>query len=216
MNLGRDAILEKKSEDDKSDKLNKVFLTQRLFAYFFDTLIVLIVASLLASPFINADKIKDLEDKYYTLIKESSSNKISSSQFNTDIVNVGYDLAVQNGMITIINVIVGVLYFVVLQVKMGGQTLGKKIVKIKVISNEGDLSYNQMIFRSFIANSILLDIITILFLMFSSRSTYFSCVIFFTFIQYLITFSSLIMILYSKRGLAVHDKLVHTRVVRLK
>lgn len=208
--------MEKKSEDDKSGKLHKVFLTQRLFAYFIDTLIVLLIASLLASPFVNSNKISNLEDKYFSLINDYTSNKIDDSQFNTDIVNVGYDLAVQNGMMTIINVIVGVLYFVVLQVKMGGQTLGKKIVNIKVISTDGDLNYNQMIFRSFIANSILLDIITVLLLIFSSRNTYFTGVIMFTSIQYLITFISLITILSSKRGLAVHDKLVHTRVVRLK
>lgn len=208
--------MEKNSEDEKSEKLNKVFLTQRLFAYFLDTLIVLLVASLISAPFMDTNKISKLEEKYYTLLKDSASNKINDEKFNTDIMNVGYDLAVQNGMFTIINVILGVLYFVVLQLRMGGQTLGKKIVKIKVISTEGDLSYNQMIFRSFVANSILLDIITVLLLIFSSRSTYFSGVIFFTFIQYLVTFISLIMILCSKRGLAVHDKLVHTRVVRLK
>lgn len=208
--------MEKKTEDDKSEKSKKVFLTQRLFAYFVDTFIVLLLASLIASPFINVEKIDKLENEYYKVIDKAIKNSDNSSKYNTDIINIGYDIAVQNGMLTIINVIVGVIYFVVLQIKLGGQTIGKKIAKIKVVSVDGDLSYNQMIFRSFISNSILLDIITILLLMFTSRDIYFSGLVLFTSIQYLITIISLVMIMSSESGLAVHDKLVHTKVVNVR
>lgn len=208
--------MEKKTEDDKSEKSNKVYLTQRLLAYFIDTFIVLLVASLIASPFINVKKINKLENEYYKVIDKVIKSGEDSSKYNTDIINIGYDIATQNGMLTIINAIIGVLYFVVLQIKLGGQTLGKKVARIKVVSTEGELSYNQMIFRSFISNSILLDIITILLLTFTSRDVYFTGVVFFTSIQYLVTIISLIMILSSKSGLAVHDKLVHTKVVNVR
>ena len=208
--------MEKDSKDEKSEKSKKVFLTQRLFAYFVDTFIVLLVASLIASPFINVNKINKLEKEYYKVVEKVLNNSESSSKYNTDIINIGYDIAVQNGMLTIIKVIVGVLYFVVLQIKLGGQTIGKKIARIKVVSTEGDLTYNQMIFRSFIANSLLLDIITILLLMFTSRDMYYSGVVLFTSIQYLITIVSLIMILSSNSGLAVHDKIVHTKVINVR
>ena len=211
--------MEKDSKDEKSEKSEKskkVFLTQRLFAYFIDTFIVLLVASLIASPFINVNKINKLENEYYKVVEKAIKNSDSSSKYNTDIINIGYDIAVQNGMLTIINVIVGVLYFVVLQIKLGGQTIGKKIARIKVVSTEGDLTYNQMIFRSFIANSLLLDIITMLLLMFTSRDIYYSGVVLFTSIQYLITIVSLIMILSSDSGLAVHDKIVHTKVINVR
>ena len=205
-----------KKEDDKSEKYDKAYLTQRLAAYFIDTFIVLLVASLIASPFINVEKINKLENEYYEILNKVVKNGENSSKYTTDIINVGYDIAVQNGMMTIINVIIGVIYFVVLQIKLGGQTLGKKLVGIKVISDNGDLEYNQMIFRSFIANSILLDIITILLLLFTSRDIYYVGLMLFTTIQYVITIISLIMILSSKSGLAVHDKLVHTRVIKMK
>ena len=205
-----------KKEDDKSEKYEKAYLTQRLAAYFIDTFIVLLVASLIASPFINVEKINELENEYYDIIDKVVKNNDKSDKYTTDIINIGYDIATENGMMTIINVIIGVIYFVVLQIKLGGQTLGKKLVKIKVISDNGDLDYNQMIFRSFISNSILLDIITVLLLLFTSKDIYFVGLTLFTTIQYVITIISLIMIISSKSGLAVHDKLVHTRVIKMK
>ena len=205
-----------KNESDKPEKFRKAYLAQRLFAYFIDTFIVLLIASIVASPFVDSKKIAKLEEEYSVVLKEVVNNADSAQNYQSDIVNIGYDIAVQNGMATIIQIIIGVLYFVVLQVKLNGQTLGKKIAKIRVVSNDGELTYNQMIFRSFISNSILLNIITILFLMFSNRNTYYSAVVLFSFIQYVVTFISVIMILYSKYGCAVHDRLTHTKVVRLK
>ena len=208
--------MEKKNEDDKSEKYDKAYLTQRLAAYFIDTFIVLLATSLIASPFVNVEKINKLENQYYKTLEKFTKSDISTEKYTTDIINLSYSIAVENGMMSIITVIIGVIYFVVIQIKLGGQTLGKRLVKIKVISDNGDLDYNQMIFRSFISNSLLLDIILVLLLMFTSRDIYFSGVVLFTSVQYVITIISLIMIASSKSGLAVHDKLVHTRVIRLK
>jgi uncharacterized RDD family membrane protein YckC len=58
-------------------------------------------------------------------------------------------------MLSLITILIEVLYFVVFQLYNGGQTFGKKITKIKVVSESNDLTMNQMIFRSLLSNYIL-------------------------------------------------------------
>ena len=87
-------------------------------------------------------------------------------------------------------------------------------MKIRVISDDGDLSMNQMIFRAFIVNFILSNIINFALITFSSKDIYLgtsSCI---SMIQYIIMFISIIM-LTTKEGRTIHDRLVHTRVVKV-
>ena len=85
---------------------------------------------------------------------------------------------------------------------------------IKIISEDGDLTINQMIFRSFIANSILVNIINVILLIAMNKTGYFYTYGSFELIQYVITIVSLFMVMFSKEGKAIHDRLVHTKVVR--
>ena len=73
---------------------------------------------------------------------------------------------------------------------------------------------NQMIFRAFIANFILFDIISFAVMLFSPKSIYLYMIVFIEIIKWIITFISVIMIMNKKDGCAVHDKLLHTMVVR--
>ena len=102
-------------------------------------------------------------------------------------VDLTYTIARKNGFVSLITIVINILYFVVFQLYNKGQTIGKELMKIKVISDTDELTMNQMIFRSFIANSILLDIITFMFMLSNSRMTYFTGIAIFGTIQYTIT-----------------------------
>ena len=87
-------------------------------------------------------------------------------------------------------------------------------MKIRVVSDNGDLTMNQMIFRSFLANSLLIDIFIFIFMLFSSKYVFFYSSALLEFLQYLMIFISVIMIAYTQDGCALHDKIVHTKVIR--
>ena len=87
-------------------------------------------------------------------------------------------------------------------------------MKIRIKSDLKELTMNQMIFRSLIANTILLDIITFMFMLSNSRSVYFYGLTVFSTIQYIITIMSIFMVLIRKDGRSIHDLLAHTQVVR--
>ena len=195
-------------------KNEKAYFVQRLIAFLIDVIIVYFVASLVVTPFIDVKENEKLTNEVNELLSKVTSQEINSKEFAEENMDLSYRLARKNGLISLITIVFNVLYFVVFQLYNKGQTLGKKLMKIRIKSDVGELTMNQMIFRAFIANSILLDLITFMFMLSNSRTVYFYGVTTFSTIQYTITLISIFMILIRKDGRAVHDLLVHTRVVR--
>ena len=199
----------KKSKKEENKEAEKALFIQRLFAYLID-----FVASLIALPFIDAEQYSKYSKDLKEMTQKYTTNEINSEDYLIQSETLTYNISRLNAPTTFITVVLGVLYFIVFQVYNSGKTIGKKIVGIKVISEDGELTTNQMIFRSFISNSILLNIINIILLLTMNKTGYIYTFGGFELVQYTITIVSLFMVMFSKEGKAIHDRLVHTKVVR--
>ena len=195
-------------------KNERAYFVQRLIAFIIDILIVYFIASLVATPFVDTKESEKLTNEVKELLNKVTNQEISNKEFAEENMDLSYRLARKNGIISLITIVFNVLYFIVYQLYNKGQTIGKKLMKIRIKSDVGELTMNQMIFRAFIANSILLDLITFMFMLSNSKIIYFYGITTFSTIQYTITFISILMVLMRKDGRAVHDLLFHTRVVR--
>ena len=205
-------IVPKKKE--KKKEVKKALFLQRLFAFVIDTFLVAVVVSLITTPFIDTKKEEEITDQSVEIIQKYANQEISLEEYSAQYMTSAFQLAKVTGISSIVSILISVIYFVVYQTRMNGQTLGKKVMKIRVVSTDGDLFYNQMIFRSMIANSILVNLILFICLLFDSSYIYFYSTMIFQSIQYLITFVSVIMVMNKNNGLALHDRIVHTMVVR--
>ena len=205
-----------KEKKEKESKEERALLIQRAIAFIVDMFLISMIVSIISIPFIDNAKVEDIENQTISLTQSYMNQEISISEYTTTYQNNYYKLARLSGPVTLLTIFFNVLYFVVYQVYKKGQTLGKKLLKIRVISEEGELNYNQMIFRSLISNFILVNVITFLFMIFASKSVYFYVSMMFESIQYIIVLVSAIMIVTRKDGCAIHDKLVHTKVIREK
>ena len=205
-------VVPKKKE--KEETIKKALFFQRFVAYVIDAFLVSLLVSLLATPFVDTKK----EDKYaqqtMEVLEKYSKQEISTQEYIDYYAQTEYQIARLTGTRSLILLFIGVLYYIVFQTYNRGQTIGKKLMKIRVVSSDGEISYNQMIFRSLIANSILLNIIMFTFMLFNSAEVYFYSYMIFAVIQFVITIISAIMVMNNNNGLAVHDRLVHTRGVR--
>lgn len=208
--------MEKSNDENINNNIKneKAMFISRLVAFLIDFVIVLFAASLIAIPFTDTKKINGLYDKSHELVNDFGTNKISTKEYIAEYINISYDVAKSNGMTTIIVVLIGLFYYTVIPLYNNGKTLGKKLMKIRMISRSGELTANQLIFRSFIANSLLLDFVSIILLLISSKTIYFYCFGLFSIIQYLITIVSIVMVMYGKNGLALHDLIARTKVVK--
>lgn len=205
---------EKKEYDERKDKQKKAMFLQRFFAFIIDMLIVSFIVSLVTTPFVDTKKISKLEEKSIEVVQKFQNREVDTKIYLEEYANIYYKLARNSGIVSLITILFNVLYFIVYQIYAKGQTLGKKMLKIKVVSNDGELFMNQMIFRAFIANFILFDIINFGIMLFSPKSIYLYLTVFVEIIQWIIVIVSIIMVMNRKDGCAVHDRLAHTMVVR--
>ena len=199
----------------RKKELEKAMLFQRVLAFVVDVFLVTMLVSLMATPFVDVEKSNKLSKESTELMEKYQSNSIGLKDFLSEYSVLSYKMARNTGLISLLTIIVNILYFVVFQIYNNGQTLGKKLLKIRIVSNDKELTMNQMIFRSLIANFILLELLSFTFMLFSSKYTYFYGVGVFEFIQYTVVLASVIMIGFRKDGCAVHDLLAKTKVIKV-
>ena len=199
----------------KKDSSEKVLFTQRFCAYFIDIMIVSIIAGLISTVFLDAEKLNDLTKRLENVTQEiTTTQEIDDLRFE-EYIDACYDVARYQGLIVFIELIVVILYYVVYQIYKDGQTYGKKLMKIKVVSTNGDLNMNQMIFRACFSTSLLIDLVSLLVLSFSSKYAFFYGTLSFEFICYCVFAVSVFMVMFGKDGLALHDKFFNTKVVKV-
>ena len=220
----KDNVIDTKKEEKKEEKVQltsqgeqfeKALFVQRFLAFLLDIVLVSVVASFISYPFLDMDSIQKLNESSVEVMENYTNGKIDEKEYFNESSTISYELARKQGVNTLVIMFLNILYFVVYQIKNNGQTLGKQILKIRVVdSSNRDLSMNQMIFRALIINSILLDMISFGVLIFANQSSYFYGVSFLAFIQFCILSVSTFMIMFGKDRRGLHDLVAHTDVVR--
>ena len=215
MSKKEEKIIEAEVEEKKTEIVNghdKAYFFPRAIAYFIDILIVALVSSLIIQ-FVPANKNYEKEE-YKQIQEDFTSKKIGIEEYMNKSVPVVYDIDYSNCSSMIIEVTALLLYFIVFQTYNKGQTLGKKLMKIRIVSNNGnEASINQIAIRSLIVNSILANLLIIGALLFSGRDVYYYISLGLQGVEGLIVMVTLIMILFRNDGRGIHDLLAKTQVI---
>lgn len=205
----------KKTAKKQEVHYEKALFIQRLAAYIIDIMIISVVVSLFSYPFLDNESIQKLDNQAMEVVEEYVAGDIESSDYISESISISYELARKNGVVTLITVFLNILYFIIYQLRKGGQTLGKMVMRIKVVSVDGgELGVNQMTFRSLIINSILVDMISFAILLFANDTVYFYGVGTLSMIQSVIIFASALMVMFGAKRQGIHDLVAHTEVVR--
>ncbi|MDD3187615.1 MAG: RDD family protein [Bacilli bacterium] len=190
--------------------------SQRLFAYVIDFIILLLVVNIVTSfiPVPSSqeeinNQIKELDDKYVN--SEISINEYLS-EYEVKIIE--YDKS--NIALNICQLIFILGYFVTIPVLNNGQTIGKKILKIKIVKNDGKLTFKEMIIRSFVTTSLMQLLTSTILVYFISSNYYFKTTTILTIIQILLVISTSFMILYRKDKKGVQDIITNTSVIEVE
>ena len=153
-------------------------------------------------------------------ISEKEYNKIIDSlntEYSTIEIDYSYKLLKHSIIPTIINLMCILLYFVVFQFYFNGQTLGKKLMKLRVISNnEKKLNIFNFLLRSFIVNNVLINSISTICLIFLSKNNYISYNEVIYVINYILEMAILFMIMFDKNNRGLHDYISNTKVMEEK
>lgn len=194
--------------------MKKATFTSRLLAYLIDSIIILLVSSLIALP-LTSKKIESLEKELKTTTNEYTNQKIDMNTYLEKTKDINYQMQKESLSTNIVCLIVSIVYFVIFQYLNKGQTLGKKLTKIKVVNKDGNKpSIYQMIIRTFITNQIFTYIVTILLVLLATKKQFLSIYQTLNSLATIFIIVSALMILYTNSMQGLHDKMAKTLVVK--
>lgn len=197
--------------------------SKRFTSYFIDFLIVVVFLNLLGLILPTSKNVEKL-NKELTEISENYTEKIEESEtvsiddmeaYLNESASISYRIDKENFLYTVLGVVIYILYYVVFQYKNNGQTLGKKLMKIKVVKDDGEISINDFIFRSFIVNSVLYNIISLILLFTTKDLNYIYAIGILGFIQFVVMIVSSLMILIRKDRKSLQDLVTKTSVIEV-
>lgn len=187
---------------------------RRFFAYIIDIFIVLVIANLITMFIPISEKTQDYYKELQTTQKKMYDKEIDVKEYTDIVLEDNYNISKGTVLISLTSIIIYILYFVVYQVYNNGQTVGKKLMKIKVKSiTDEPLSINTMLFRALIIYGIAVNIINLILILLLKKELYLSISNTISIIQSLIVIISVFMILFSKQKKGIHDIITKTEVV---
>ena len=196
-------------------KGEKALFVQRFIAFLLDIFILSSIASLISYPFLDAKSIDKLNKNSSEVIEKYTTGEIDMDTYVDEVKGISYQLSQKQGVVSLVTLFLAVLYFIVYQYYNNGQTIGKKLMKIKVVSStDKEITMDSCIFRSLIVNSILVDMISFAIVIFGNETAYFYGVAICGIIKYTLLLICGFMVMWSKSGLGLHDRIAHTTVVK--
>ena len=184
---------------------------KRVVAYFIDILVVVFASSMLASiSYLNPqlDKYNKVYNEYIEKYESLEFNNIDQNELR----DINYQLDRSNIYGATISVVLTLLYFVVFQKYNNGQTLGKKLMKIKV---DGNLSLFKYFIRTIILSNSIINVLKIAFILILSKEKYILISNVLYVLALLIEVTIIIMVTMRKDNRGLHDIVVGSNVIAI-
>lgn len=186
---------------------------KRVFAYIIDyAIIYLISAFLLMIPVFSYNQEQYLEYyKEYMTIPEEVTEETINNQYHTL-----YEMTKLSKNSLFIEALVSFSYFGIAAYLMKGQTLGKKIQKIKVVPVEGkELNPHLFILRSVILTNLIPQIASICAILFLKEKQWILASGIISNISLTITFALVMVLIFRNDERSLHDLICKTKVIEV-
>ena len=161
------------------------------------------------------------------LIEKYEDNKLSkgeykeiSNKINEDTQSLTKEYNYKLGKISILDSIITLLttllYFGIIQYFLKGQTIGKKLLNLKVVSaSKKEINVINYILRSLIINNVLLNTIGIIFLAYSSKKIYLKADSILSMLVSIVEAITIFLVMTREDKRGLHDLLFNTKVIEV-
>lgn len=207
--------------------MNK-YVYRRISAFLIDVFLVTFVSTIFSSisyvnPFIENYKVA--YDEYREIYKSESESVLTnptiknvvdySNKMSKQIYKIDYSMLFNN----IYYLVFSFLYFVLFAYFTNGQTLGKKLFKLKVVRQDGEkVKLSNLMLRTLLSGSSIfmgvniIVVIQLLLLMIPQNQVYFYAILLSSMISYVIEIIGLVL-LFSKEHRSLDDIIGSTKVI---
>ena len=186
---------------------------KRAVALIIDLFFLSFVCNVFSLVTVRSDTLLSIEQEFISIQENFEKEKIDDEAYINQAVDVFYDMFQSLGLYMVVSIGVYLFYFGYFQYKKNGQTIGKRIMKIRVQGKNRDLTINDFVYRSFIANGILFQFIIVLLLFFGSKQMFMWLYFLITLVSYIIMVLCGLMVLFRKDHRGFHDFIGHSEVV---
>lgn len=183
----------------------------RFFAYIIDMIIITLLLNVILCLFKPTNNYIKLNNELDNLNSSYMNGKIDELTFVNNRIDIVYALDRENFLSNILQGFILIGYFIILPYLNDGKTLGKKLMKIKIVGKDGILDYNKLIIRA-----LLIDGLGYLLIMLGSvyilpSMGYFILTSALSILEFAIMLVGMIMII--KKKDTIHDKISKTEVI---
>ena len=199
----------------KKEQHLKALFSQRFVAFMIDLILVSFITSLVTAIIPTNSSIDKLYDQQVKIVENYTAGKITMQEYVNQLVDINYDIAKQTGIITLVSIAISLLYYVLYVYKNDGQSIGKKMMKIRIQKKdkEKELTMNDLLFGTMILQGTLVRIICFCTILFLDKDTYLATNSLLNLIQYSILIISFFLIAFTKERQGLHDMVAKTEVV---
>lgn len=193
---------------------------KRLFAYLIDIMLVGFVASALANIDVINPYINEYMESYekFSEILSSINGENANEVISSDDFILQYKITLKYSIYsTGISFVCYILYFVGFQKWNKNQSVGKKIMKLKIINKDSSDNVNvwQYLVRTLILYNLIFGSINVCLSLWLNTKLFFTMSMIVSIIGYVITYLCYAMILFRKDGKGLHDLISKTEVVEV-
>ncbi len=195
----------------------KATFMQRLLAYLIDYIIISLIFSLFALSF-NTTTLNDINDQInetMNKIVNIDTEKDNLEQLNNQLIDLQYKYQQESKTATAISLLITFVYFTIFQYLNKGQTIGKKILKIKVVNKEEkEPNFLTMFLRTFIVQGILTTTISLLAIFILTKELYMETYVILNSTMSIFVVVCALMVLYRKDRRGLHDMMAGSQVIK--
>lgn len=191
----------------------KASFFKRLGAFIIDYFIVIFIISMITMGF-SSSATNDISKKASELVSDYQNEKITAEEYTEEYSKLSYELQKSNVNMNIASITLYVGYFIIFATLNRGQTLGKKLFKIKVVSKDNkDVNVWNMLIRSLLIYNLISAIFSVIFVNFLGVNAFTNIYMVIGYIEYFVMIVSFFMVTYKKDGRGLHDIIAGTNVI---
>ena len=197
---------------------------KRICAYLIDSIIIFAIITLFSKIEIlnpNTKEYNEAINQYYEVyedymisIKNGGSELIN---LQNQINDISYSVSKNSIPTSILNIVITILYFVIFQYFNNGQTIGKRLLGIKIINKSKEKpTFTQILIRSIIIYGFVTTISSLVILSCCSKEVYFNTYTYLSSIESILILLSFVVMLFREDKRGLHDLIAGTSVIETK
>lgn len=190
--------------------------TKRMIAYMIDLLLITSILMILFSILPSDLKTQKVQTKIDQIGEEYASGEMNKMTYFMTLSSLEKNLDQNQALEIVIDSVLIVIYFIIVPYIWNGFTVGKRIMNLKIVSNENKKVHLMSLFmRAFIIDGLLASLLIIFGIYVIDESFYLSFVSILAILQLLSLIVSYFMIKYRRDLKGLDDILSHSKVVKI-